>query len=604
MTPAGREHRPAFSSRRLLLLDLASLPLTALAASVIGGKNSPPTSIDLGMMGMTLFGGLALFLYGMEQMATALKAVAGDRMKNILARLTTNRFMGVVTGAFVTAVIQSSSVTTVLVVGFITAGLLSFAQSIGIIMGANIGTTITAQIIAFKVTKIALLIIAVGFAALFISKNERIRHYGAITMGLGLVFFGMNVMSDGMSPLRSYPPFLDFMTQLENPILGILVAAAFTALIQSSSATTGIIIVMAGQGLITLPAGIALIFGSNIGTCVTALLAAIGKPREALRAAVVHVLFNVAGVLLWLGFIPLLAEIVTWLSPSHPDMTGNARLAAEVPRQIANAHSLFNIANTFIFVWFTGQLARLVEWLVPDRPLEEEELLARPKYLDEELLTTPSLALDRVRLEIEHMGETVNKMLDRIMPAILSGDRLALRNVARLDDRVDTLYAATIEYLGKISKQSLSDSQMDQFLRLMNATNELENIGDTIETNLVVLGNERIDQQVAISKPTQKVLKGFHHSVAEAVGSAIASVARNDEALARSVIGMKREIDRLADSAALHQAQRLVAEEPNRIPAYTIEMDIIEKLKRIYYFAKRMAKTVLNDHTGEKSEAA
>jgi len=587
----------------LLLLVLCGYPAAAIAASIDTGGSAAGAHIDLSVMGMSLFGGLALFLYGMEQMASGLKAVAGDRMKDVLARLTSNRFMGVATGAFVTAVIQSSSVTTVLVVGFITAGLLSFAQSIGIIMGANIGTTITAQIIAFKVTKIALLIIAVGFSALFFAKNERIKQYGAITMGLGLVFFGMNVMSDGMSPLRSYQPFLNFMTQMENPLLGILVAAVFTALVQSSSATTGIIIVMAGQGLITLPAGIALIFGTNIGTCVTALLATIGKPREALRAAVVHVLFNVAGVLLWLGFIPYLAELVILVSPAHTELTGADRLGAEVPRQIANAHSMFNIANTFIFIWLTGQLARMVEWLVPDRPLEEE-FIARPKYLDDELLATPSLALDRVRLEIEHMGETVRQMLGRIMPAILSGDRLALRNVARLDDRVDSLYAAIVEYLGKISKQSLNDAQMDEFLRLMNAANELENIGDTIETNLVVLGNERIEQRVAISLPTQEVLKGFHHAVSKAAETAIAAVAHNDEEMAQSVIDMKREIDKLADSAALHQAQRLVAEEPNRIPAYTIEMDIIEKLKRIYYFSKRMAKTVLAQQKTEESEAA
>ena len=221
----------------------------------------------------------------MDQMADALKAVAGERMKTILARLTANRFMGAITGAFVTAVIQSSSVTTVLVVGFITAGLMSMAQSIGIIMGANIGTTITAQIIAFKVTEAALLMIAVGFTLLFTSKQEQIRHYGSILMGLGLVFFGMSVMSDAMAPLRTYPPFLELMTRMDNPLIGILTAALFTALVQSSSATTGIIIVMASQGFISLQAGIALAMGANIGTCVTAMLASIGKPREAVRAA-------------------------------------------------------------------------------------------------------------------------------------------------------------------------------------------------------------------------------------------------------------------------------------------------------------------------------
>ncbi|HOG04168.1 MAG TPA: Na/Pi symporter, partial [Accumulibacter sp.] len=234
-----------------------------------------------GMMTVELLGGLAIFLFGMLQMEEGLKAVAGERMKGILAKLTVNRFMGVGTGALVTAVIQSSSVTTVLVVGFISAGLMTLSQSVGVIMGANIGTTITAQIVAFKITKAALGMIAVGFAMLFIARSDRTKHYGEMLMGLGMVFFGMHVMSEAMEPLRSYQPFLDLMKSMDNPLVGVLIATAFTALIQSSSASTGIVIVMAGQGFISLQAGIALAFGANIGTCATALLAVIGKPREA-----------------------------------------------------------------------------------------------------------------------------------------------------------------------------------------------------------------------------------------------------------------------------------------------------------------------------------
>ncbi len=578
-----------------LLLCLVIAP--AYAASE-GGKD-----IQWGLMAMKLFGGLALFLFGMEQMADALKAVAGERMKTILAKLTTNRFMGAATGAFVTAVIQSSSVTTVLVVGFITAGLMSMSQSIGVIMGANIGTTITAQIVAFKVTKAALLMIGVGFSMLFASKNERTKQYGAMLMGLGLVFYGMSVMSDAMKPLRTYQPFLDMMIQMENPIIGILIAAAFTGLIQSSSATTGIVIVMASQGFITLPAGIALAFGANIGTCVTAMLASIGKPREAVRAAIVHVMFNVAGVLVWVGFITQLADFVTTISPSYPELSGVERLGAETPRQIANAHTIFNVANTVIFIWFTTQTAKLVEKLVPDRPLEEEGLIVATKYLDEELLSTPSLALDRVRLEILHMGERVQEMMARIMPAILTGNREELQEVQRMDDQVDILYAHIVDYLGRISKVSLTDQQTAEFLRLMEAASNLENIGDVIETNLVVSGNERIDAGISISEPTQEVLTGLHKAISKAVEAAIQAVSQSNELAAQVVTSMKDEINSLTDSAAVHQAQRLVVDEPNRIPAYTIEIDIIEKLKRIYYFAKRMAKTVLPEAVKEKAEA-
>ncbi len=579
-----------------VLAALCLVAESALAAAT-GGQ------MAWGTMAMQLFGGLAIFLFGMEQMADALKAVAGERMKVILAKLTTNRFMGAVTGAFVTAIIQSSSVTTVLVVGFITAGLMTVAQSIGVIMGANVGTTITAQIVAFKVTKAALLMVAVGFAMLFFFKHQKIKQYGAMIMGLGLVFFGMSVMSDAMKPLRTYQPFLDLMAQMENPLTGILIAAAFTGLIQSSSATTGIVIVMASQGFITLPAGIALAFGANIGTCVTAMLAAIGKPREAVRAAVVHVAFNVFGVLIWLPFIDQLANLVTWVSPQYPEVSGVERLAAETPRQIANAHTVFNIANTLIFIGFVGQFARLVEWLVPDKPLEEG-ILVKPKYLDEELLDTPSLALDRVRLEYGRMGQRVTQMLQRIMPAFLQGDRETLEEIADIDDEVDILHGAILTYLGKISQKALTQAQTEELLNLMEAVNDLENIGDIIETDLVYLGNVRIKAGFEVSDATREVLTQLHEVIAQTVDAALDSVADRDQRAAQEVISLKGDINRLMESAAMHEAKRLVAEEPNRLAAYTTEIDVIEKLKRIYYFAKRMAKTVAPAEVATEAESA
>jgi phosphate:Na+ symporter len=583
---------------RFLLPALATLAVLAVTPTYAASDTG--VAINWWNMGMTLFGGLALFLFGMDQMANALKAVAGERMKLLLARLTTNRFMGAATGAFVTAIVNSSSVTTVLVVGFITAGLMSLSQSIGIIMGANIGSTITAQLIAFKVTQLALLMVAVGFSMLFLSRQEKIKQYGGMLMGLGLVFFGMGVMSDAMNPLRSYQPFMELMKHMENPLVGILVAAAFTGLIQSSAATTGIVIVMAAQGFITLQAGIALAFGANIGTCVTAMLAAIGKPREAVRAAVVHILFNVFGVLLWISFIPQLAEFVTWLSPVHPELSGAERLASEAPRQIANAHSIFNIANTVIFIGFTTQFARLVEKLVPDKPIEEK-LITRPKYLDEELLETPSLALDRARLEIGHMGDRVKEMLQDIMTAIVNGDRAMLKKIAKIDDEVDILHGHIVTYLGRISQKALTEQQTEVLMKLMGASNDLENIGDIIETDLVYLGNEGIDTQVAISKDTREMLNKLHAIVSTTAELAIDAVMENDQQAAQEVIGMKADIGRLMDSAAMHESRRLVAEEPNRLAAYTLEIDIIEKLKRIYYFSKRIAKAVAPEEVSENA---
>lgn len=541
---------------------------------------------------MGLGGGLALFLFGMEQMSDALKAVAGSRMRSILGRLTKNRVMGVVTGALVTAIIQSSSVTTVLVVGFITAGLMTLAQSIGVIMGANIGTTITAQIVAFKVTQFALGMIAVGFAMLFASKRESLRHHGAGIMGLGLVFLGMSLMGDAMQPLRSYPPFIEWMARMENPALGILAGAVFTALVQSSSATTGVVIVLASQGLISLTAGISIAFGANIGTCVTALLASIGKPREAVRAAVVHVIFNVAGVLIWVGFISQLAEWVTAVSPKAPDLPPAERLAAVTPRQIANAHTIFNISNTVIFLGFVPMFARIVERLVPDRPPSEAADQVRARYLDPDLVDTPFLALDRARLELIFLGEFIQDMLADALPTLLDGSSEDLTALEKRDDLADQLHGKIVTYLGQISGASLTEAEATELIKLMEAANDLESIGDIIETNIVGLGRRRLHEHVTISPATREVLARFHTVVTRALDSALMAATQKNLRASEFVINMKDEVNQLADSAALHEARRLVAAEPNRLQAYTIEVDVLSNLKRIYYYTKRIARIV------------
>ena len=269
--------------------------------------------LEWGAIVTQLGGGLALFLYGMRRMTESLKTVAGGAMKNLLAKLTANRFTAAVAGALITAVIQSSSVTTVLVVGFVSAGLLNLSQSIGVILGANVGTTVTAQIIAFQVYKYGLLMIGAGFFTEILARRERVRQWGTALMGLGLIFVGMELMSIATGPIREWPPFVDLMQSLRSPLLSIAMGAFFTAVVQSSSATTGIVIVLASQGLITLETGIGLILGANIGTCVTALLAALGKPTEAVRASVVHISFNILGVLIWLPFLTLLADLAVQL---------------------------------------------------------------------------------------------------------------------------------------------------------------------------------------------------------------------------------------------------------------------------------------------------
>jgi len=533
--------------------------------------------LDVFLVVVTLLGGLAIFLLGLDRLTESLRVVAGDRMRGVLRRLTGNRFRGLLTGTGVTAVIQSSSVTTVLVVGFIASGLMTFGQSLGVIMGANVGTTVTTQIIAFDVGRYSLLLVAIGFGIWSFSKRDIRSAQGAMVMGFGLVFFGMSLMGDAMRPLRDEAAFVDLMAHMEIPILGLLAGAAFTALVQASAATTGIVIVLAGQGIITLEAGLALVIGANIGTAVTAMLASIGKPREAVRAAVAHTLFNLAGALIWVGLIGRLAGIVTSIGGS-PE------------RQIANAHTIFNIANTVLFIGFTTQIARLVEWLVPDRP---DDTGIRTKYLDDSLLRTPTLALDRTRLELLRMASRTRTMLDQSLAALLDGDRQDLASIEAMDEDLDLLHGAITAYLGRISQRRLAEASTEEMLGLMDAANELESIGDVIETNLVGLGLTRIEQDIRVSPETRQMLEEFHTTVVTAVDLAMMAVTQKNAEASRRVAAMKSTINSLERAALAQQAERLVADAPMRIATYRFETDVVSNLKRVFYHAKRIARVAV-----------
>ena len=588
----------------LALSLVAVLMLVAKVFAASGSTNSSlggSTDLDLWTMGMGLLGGLALFLFGMEQMADALKALAADRLKDILARLTTNRFMGAITGALVTAIIQSSSVTTVLTVGFITAGILSVSQAVGIIFGANIGTTLTAQIIAFKVTKVALLMIAVGFAMLFISRKDTVRQYGAMLMGLGLVFFGMSLMSSAMKPLRTYGPFLDLMVRMETPALGILVAAAFTGLVQSSSATTGVVIAMAGQGLISLEAGIALIFGANIGTCVTAMLASIGKPREALRASLIHVLFNVAGVLIWVWFIDHLAALVLNVSPETAGLSGTEKLAAETPRQIANAHTL-------LLLPFGAQFARLVEKLVPDQvaprivesgaPLEWTAV-----HLDPDLLTVPSIALEQTRGEILRVGRLVREMIENIMTSFVHNDLSLHARVSEQEDEVIHISAQINDYLIQISRRNLNQQQSEFATQLMDVSTDLKHIGDLIKKDLSPLLLKKAQGNIGFSEEGRDELLALHQNVLSAYDTAMSAFEENDGHRAREVVRAKPELVIQHRTYRITHYERLSAERQESLESSEIHLDLVDYLRRIYSYAESIALTMLEGYLDMRNRA-
>ncbi len=590
--PAGRANGLLCGRLCLVGVLLAFDPNAAWAAAAVA--DGPP---GWGSLSAAALGGLALFLFGMDQLSTGLKASAGPHLRSILAKTTSNRVLGSVSGAVVTAIVQSSSVTTVLVVGFVSAGLMTLSQSIGVIIGANVGTTVTAQIVAFNITAAGLPMIAAGFALLFFLRSEQWKSYGRAVMGLGLVFFGMGVMGEALAPLRAYPAFVETMASFERPLVGIIVGALFTAVIQSSSATTSLAVALASQGLLSLTAGIALALGANIGTCVTALLACIGKQRDAKRAAVVHVVFNVAGVLLWLGLIDVLAVSAVAISPSAPALVGLERLAAEAPRQIANANTLFNLANAILFLGLTPALAWLVRRIVPDQADRRPELWT-PRYLDDRLLEIPGLGLERVRLEIGHMADLVSTMLSRLRPALQDGSWARLEAVEAIDADVDALHDQINDYLRRMGQQALSESAGVEFIRLMDAAKLVEDVGDIIKNSLVRSGKELIQYDLKVSPETRSRLSNLYDAVWQSFDRTFKAFALGDRAAAEQVIVRLDEIEALVSEAYRSQARRLTAAAATDLMKQRIEISLIDKLRQIYLLSRRVAEAMVAREPG------
>lgn len=573
----------------LLVLLFAWLATSSATAGIVTATDE--TTINWLQLGMGLFGGLALFLAGLDMLSDGLKKAAGETLKVLLSKLTTNRFMGAVSGAFVTGVLNSSSVTTVLVVSFITAGVMSLSQSVGVIMGANIGSTVTAQLLAFNLSAYALLPIAIGFFMTFMGKREKVKHYGMMLMGLGLVFFGMGIMSDAMTPLRAYEPFIEFLKSMENPVLGVLAGAIFTALVQSSAATVGIAIAMASEGLLSLPAGIALALGANIGTCVTVMLAALGKPVDAVRAAVVHVLFNVLGVLLWVMFIPQLANIATLISPVVTEIEGVAQASA-IPRQIANANTLFNIINTVLFIGFTGWFAKLAIRIAPTPP-EKTDVIIEAKYLYEDAIETPTLALEQTRMELGHMGEFIITMLKEIRPAVVNRNRQLVDEIILMDNKVNILESLILQYLGKTRQQELTDKESIDHQALMTATINLENLADVIKDDIAEIALFFIEHNHRSSEVTREMFQNFYQDICQTVADTIEAVSKNDQQAAEKVINKKADIKHHIDKILTRKSITLGNEEENHLKMSRLEISLMEKLSRIYTLARRSAKVVL-----------
>lgn len=532
--------------------------------------------MDWGILTVMILGGLAVFLYGMTVMTDALKAVAGNRMKFFLKAMTRNRWTSLLAGTGITAVIQSSSVTTVLAVGFVSAGLLSFQSTLGLILGANLGTTITAQIIAFKITNAAWIMVAFGYLLSVVFSKKSFKHIGGIILGLGLVFLGMNVMSEATNPLKSYESFIQAMKGLDNYLWGIIIGMIFTAVVQSSSATTGVVIVLAAQGLISTEAGIALIFGANIGTCVTAVLSALGKPRDAMRVAVSHVLFNFAGVIIWYAFIRQLAVLVGIISPN------------DVARQIANAHTLFNVANTIVFIGLVYPVSKLVLFILPDSKKAEKKLFPE---LHSYYLENSSMALDLAKNSIFKLGEYLLLIVDRGVHVALTGNEMDLYKLRKRDELIDKGHNEILQFLRQIQREKLSKNGARQLESLIEAANIMESTADLITTDLVEAADHRIKNGFIASSFTREKLTELYKNAEHSFKISLSNF-RNNGPVKEDNLSKEKFKEQLL-AVRSHLVQRLTEPDEMRITIYRFESEILEIIRRLHALARRLNRKVV-----------
>jgi phosphate:Na+ symporter len=541
---------------------------SACAAEAIESSDS---SIEWSPLFLGLFAGLALFLYGLELLSDGLKTIAGNQLKNLLERFTSNRIKAALTGGLITALVQSSSITTVLTVGFVSAGLMGLTQSVGVIMGANVGSTLTAQVIAFDIEQASLALIATGFAFIFISRKKRLRHYGKAMLGLGLLFYGMNLMSTAMLPLRSYSPFVELMSTVESPLYGILVGAAFTALVQSSSATTGIVIVLAGQGVLSLTGGIALIFGANVGTCVTALLASFGKDVEAKRVACVHIIFNLTGVAIWYSFIP---QIAHWVDAS---VSSNPLAASELPRQVANAHTLFNVTSTLLLLPFASLIAQLAEKLIP-APRATPVTLG--KFLNPDALELPSVAIVNARLETARLGEMVHTLMLNFPSD--QNPKASLLDFENTHQEVNALYQEIHDYLSEIHRSETSEKVSHDFQSVMVGLEILESIAQLLAKDLHRLERRKENVRVNMSEGSNKLFFQLHEATAQRLSATVSTFLHEDNIKATEMLQHSNDLDATYTQISQHQERRFADANAHSFHTFRLEMRLLDRLRHIH----------------------
>lgn len=531
-----------------------------------------------------LIGGLGLFLYGMNVMGEGLQKSAGDRMKSIVEILTKNRFMAVIVGMIVTAIIQSSSATTVMVVGLVNAGIMNLTQSVGIIMGADIGTTITAQLVSINLTALAPFSIAIGVIINLSTKDPKIKKYAEILIGFGILFLGMDIMKDACVPLRSYEPFTNLLTQFGSgspmdTLLAIGTGFMVTAVIQSSSATTGIMIALAAAGLLNIESAFPVLLGANVGTCVTALLSSIGAKRAAKRAAIMHLTIKIIGTVIFALFLSnITLDLVNILSDNPA-------------RQIAWAHTLFNVINTIILLPFAPLLVKFVMKIMPEVYTEEE--LDYSLAIDDRILETPYIAIAQIKHEIVHMGKLAETSFSTAMTGFINDDKDKISSVFKYEEKINIMEHEILEYLVKISNSAVSGEQRKKIDVLFNTVNDIERIGDHAE-NIAELAEYKKKHQLQFSGEANAELVNMSEVAKKAIKTALNSIDIEDENEANKVISIEERIDVLERSLRKKQIRRL-SDGACQPRAGVVYLDVISNIERVGDHAMNIAEVYMTE---------
>ncbi len=534
-----------------------------------------------------LIGGLAIFLLGIDFVTQSMNKAFGARIRKVIVSVTKSPLRGVMFGTFLTGIVQSSSAATVLIVSFVSSHWMTLKQSVAVLLGAGIGTTITAQFIAFQFTDYAIIMIGVAFVLELLLKNKRHKLYARTLLGVGLLFFGMKVMGDTIGPLQEYEQFIAFIKQVENPLIGILVGLVITAIVQASAATIGITMVLALQGLITLEGAIAVVFGANIGTTITAIIASLNSSIDAKRVAIANIMLRIVAVLLVILWIPLFADFIRWITPSGEGMYG------ALPRQIANAHTVFNIGMTLLFLPFSKIIADLLVKALPEKPVTDPKF--RLKYIEDRHVTSPMVAMAQIKREIVRMAEKVQIMINEIPAALKEDITDRVEAIEERDDQIDFFRRNIPKYITRVTESELDEDQSNECMRYMWVVTELELIGDDISKVICPMLKKKINKGLEFSKEGEAEIFDYHGKIAERFEKAIAAFSADNKPLANEVLEARRDLAILHRTYRKRHYERLMKDVAATKETASIHIDLLNSLKKINSHITDIARAVSGD---------